>query len=1098
MLTLIEGGFGAPIQNVLKDNIRALLGKNEHIFLIVPEQQTVLSECEMSIALPDDAPLYFEVTNFTRFTNTAFRELGGISGEYCSPIERSLTMWRALSELKDELTMTRGRRNIPKGIVDKALSAVAEMQTHGITADALDTVITETIPDKRLREKLGDLKKVYKRYSELIEEKYSDSANDALKLYEMLMSDESFLLGAHIFIDGFTSFTEPQYKLIEALITRADVSLTLTYDKIHEAGFEYKEVRKTRERLIKLAASLGIVTKQRKVGESSEIRHPLLCEICNLLWRSDGRIDNDSLQYLDEAGGRVRIFSAPTLYEECDFVAADIKRRVMAGARFSDFAIVARRCDSYLGVLDTALSDADVPFFLSKPKDLGNTSLMKLILSSYSAILYGFRRTDIMSYLKCGLLPLTDDERDRFELYVEKWAIDGRRFTDGIMWNMNPRGYQDARESDGEELIAIDKTREVIIEPLIKLSNAVSSARTAEDHARALLNHLSSLSIEDALARRAEELEGRGEPEAADETRTLWGVICDALDAVVDVIGESICDAESFINQLSVAVSGASVGRIPVSREAVTVGSADMLRSRGKKHIYLIGVNSGEFPATISESSYFGEVEKMRLVDLGLNIEPDLELRGAREFYAFSRAFSSASDTVTLLYCEKTAMLGGLMPSDVIARIIEMTGGRVKPVSVLSVGRLDNVFTPESALNVLGELTPTEKNEVKWALNEAGFGERVAIAEGEIKNNSLLLGGDSLALLYKNDLYLSQTRIDKFLGCPMSYFCQYSLHLDDGEPARLGANIIGSFVHAVLEYFFTEIRDKKIKFGEIDEKLKNDIAEACARRYTKEMLGDAAPTSRTEVTISRLVRATRPVVDGLVDEMAGSRYEPRFFELETSLYDPKAPNHVILDNGGGRVIIRGTIDRVDTFKSGDDVYVRVIDYKTGHNEFLPTKLEDGEYLQMFLYLKAIKDSDKPEFRRELGVGDGGKVIPAGVIYVKTKVGDTTVREASDELATASVLEKQARDGMVLDDPVSLEAMNPNYLPPSDVKGRDKREYTLERWDEIEGIISDLTLSVADDMRSGNIKATPATKGGRNCKWCKYKGICRSAVIKNDF
>lgn len=1098
MLTLIEGGFGAPTENVLKESISALLFGDKRIFLIVPEQQTVLSECEMSLALPDEAPLYFEVTNFTRFTNTAFRELGGISGEYCSPVAKSLTMWRTLTELSGELTMTRGRRNIPDGIVKKALSCVAEMQNHGILADDLELVEPRMIDDRRLREKLDDLRKIYSHYTRLLNERYSDTANDAMKLYKLLLSSPEYLSGAEIFIDGFTSFTEPQYRLIEALMSRAEVSVTLCFDKVHEATFEYKEVRKTRERLIRIAATLNTRVSYKKVGESSEIRHPLLFEMCNLLWRREGRIDNDSLQFLDEAGGRVRIFSAPTLYEECDFVAADIRRRVMGGERYSDFAIIARQCDSYLGVLDTALSSADVPFFLSRPKNLGNTSLMKLILSSYATILYGWRRTDLLSYLKCGLLPLTDDERDRFELYVDKWSIDGKRFYDGLMWNMNPRGYQESREGDGGKLIAIDKTRHIIVEPLLELGSSTGRAKTAKDHATALLDHLSSLGIEEALAKRAEELTQRGEGEAGEETRVLWGVICDALDAVVEVIGDTPCDAESFINQLSVAVGGTSIGAIPAFREAVTVGSADMLRSRGKKHIYLIGVNSGEFPGTISENSYFSESEKLRLSGIGLNIEPDLELRGAREFYSFSRAFASASDTVTLLYCEKTAMLSGLMPSDVIARITEMTGGRVKPISVMSIPRLDSIFTPEGALEALGELSADEADEVRWALNEAGFGEGVAIAEGEIKNDALMLGESSLALLYKNDLYLSQTRIDKFLGCPMSYFCQYSLHLDDGEPAQLGANIIGSFVHAVLEYFFREVREKGIKFSEIDDKLKSDITEQCAKRYTREMLGDAAPTARTKVAISRLVRATRPVVDGLVDEMAASRYEPRFFELETNPYDPKAPNHVVIEGEGGRVIIRGTIDRVDTLKSGDDVYVRIIDYKTGHNEFLPTKLRQGEYLQMFLYLKAIKDSDKPEFRRELGVGDGGRIIPAGVIYVKTKVGDTTVREASDELATSSVLEKQARDGMVLDDPVSLEAMNPKYLPPKDAKEMDRREYTLEGWNEIESIISELTLSVADNMRSGNIKATPATKGGRNCKWCKYKGICRSAVIKNDF
>ena len=276
------------------------------------------------------------------------------------------------------------------------------------------------------------------------------------------------------------------------------------------------------------------------------------------------------------------------------------------------------------------------------------------------------------------------------------------------------------------------------------------------------------------------------------------------------------------------------------------------------------------------------------------------------------------------------------------------------------------------------------------------------------------------------------------------------------------------------------------------------ITRTAAEKYAEELLGNGAGGARTKAVISRLTRATKPVVDGLCEELSACKYKPTFFELETNSRDPDAPDHLVINrDGGGRIIVRGTIDRVDTYKSGDDVFVRIIDYKTGRTDFQPSKLADGEYLQMFLYLKAIADTKSKGFLEKLGVGEGGRVIPAGVIYVKTKVKDTTVRNSDDTEAESAVKSLQERDGMLLDNPESLEAMNPDFIPP-ETKRKESLRYDEAGWADIERTLTEVTTSVADAMTSGNIKATPATKDGRNCKWCRYKEICRSAVIKNDF
>jgi hypothetical protein len=121
------------------------------------------------------------------------------------------------------------------------------------------------------------------------------------------------------------------------------------------------------------------------------------------------------------------------------------------------------------------------------------------------------------------------------------------------------------------------------------------------------------------------------------------------------------------------------MGSIPSYHDEVSVGKADMARLRDRKHVYLIGVNAGSFPKAVSDTSYFTDRDKLTLSKLGLAVTPDLDIKNARELYSFSRSFSLAERTVTLIYSTKTASLGAALPSEVISRIVEITDKHVKP-----------------------------------------------------------------------------------------------------------------------------------------------------------------------------------------------------------------------------------------------------------------------------------------------------------------------------------------------------------------------------------------------------------------------------------
>ena len=1097
MLRIVRSSFSSSARESFYKRISELSAAGKSSFLIVPEQQTVMAESLMSKILPPSSALCFEVTNFTRLANTTFRALGGLSGEYCDSAKKALIMWRTLTELSPTLSMTSGKGEINAGLVESALSAVAEMQSKGISpAELMSAAENDEIrSDNRLFSRISDLSGIYALYKKLLGERYADTGDDADAMIKRLEENPEFLSDSEIFIEGFTSFTEPQYRLISLLGERCRVSVALTLPKGREEAFEFTEIADTERRLVSCAKKRGVDIKLSREEGSIRKNKEELDLISTYLWSTLKPNDNITLQNSDN----IRIFEAKTPYEECAFVCDDIKRRVMDGASYSDFAIIARSCDRYDGILDAALNSAKIPAFTSYRKDIQEFEAIKLIYIAY-AVCRGFRREDVISYAKCALAGVSREECDEFEMYVNKWQISGKRFMDDDVWNMNPAGYSAKKsENVGEKLIRIHDIRTRVTQPLLTLYRDVRGAKTVKEQAECLLNFLLSIDLESALEERAEYLESVGESALAEENRSLWQLICSALDTLVTVLADMPADFEVFLSQLKVVFSTTDIGRIPAFIDQVTVGGAEMLRLYEKPHIYLIGVNAGVFPASVSDRSYFSERDRRLLSSAGLSMSPELEIKGARELYIFSRAFSYATDSVTISYTSADTRFKAIEPAEVVAKITNLTNGVVKPVKIADLDVEKRLYSAETAFTGLGEDKDNYAS-IREALVRSGYEDKLKICEGEISNRNVRLGLDATDNLEGKTISLSQSRIDSYVSCPFGYFCKYNINLSADERAEFDARSIGSFIHGILENFFRTLSEQGRSSGELNKDERVALTKAAAEKYIADLGEDVLGQSmRTKIKIDRLCRAAIPVVDGLCDEFSKSAFEPRYFEFFIGR-DPQAPDAIEIKNDRGVVKIIGVVDRVDAYKQGEDVYLRVIDYKTGQKEFSPDDLAEGSNLQMFLYLKALVESQKKEYRKGLGVGKDGKIIPAGVIYVKTAVSDVRIDTPDDNLAEEAVKSAQEREGMILDNADSISAMTLRYSPvyspsyPDQIRSNKQHLlYTEDGWSNLMNTVESAVLRVSDGIRDGKMDAQPKeTKGRSSCEYCEFKPICRKA------
>jgi ATP-dependent helicase/nuclease subunit B len=222
--------------------------------------------------------------------------------------------------------------------------------------------------------------------------------------------------------------------------------------------------------------------------------------------------------------------------------------------------------------------------------------------------------------------------------------------------------------------------------------------------------------------------------------------------------------------------------------------------------------------------------------------------------------------------------------------------------------------------------------------------------------------------------------------CGFSYYCRYVLHLSEDKRAEFKSVDVCNFIHRILERFMvSQIKDGDIRSDLTDTDIEN-IADDIIADYIRTVIHNVNErTNRILHLFRRLKRTSMLLIRNLIDEFGQSNFMPAFFELPIRLGDDEAaePFTVPLPDNTSAYIF-GKVDRVDTYKKGDDVYIRVVDYKTGLKDFSLSDIELGLNLQMLLYLFALWLNPSEKFKEKAGCGKNGAILPAGVLYFSAR------------------------------------------------------------------------------------------------------------------
>ncbi len=1074
MLGIIYGKSGTGKSEWLYSQMEKA-AEMHRVYLLVPDREAVMAESRAA-SLKNAGNI--DVLTFGRLCNTLFRTYGGLCADYIGKGAKKLIMRNVMKTIAPMLKEY-GTNAEGFGLYEKMTALRTVCYQDRIFPAELDRASGKLGPETPLGAKISDLAFIFAAFDAEIASRWEDP-DGILSRAETILSEEDFFEGSVVFIDSFTSFSAEQTEILAHIMKGAeDVFLTLPYlpEEKEEASVRFlagtdDKIRRTAER-----AGIGTI-------ESITLRGAKRYDHEELAFLStEISAQNAASAVWERDPEHIQLVRSANVFAEAESAALDICRAVREkGLRYREIAVIVRDPASYEGILDAVFRKYEIPYFLSSRKEFAQKPLIQCIFSAFSVIERGFRGEDVIAYMKTGFSGLSASEISLFENYIVKWRLRGKLLTGDDPWNMHPRGYgYSFSEKDYDTLSHLAEMKQTVMEPLKRFSAANRTVKTIKERAALLFDFLSNLLVPEALSKKAEEAEARGDRALAMETVQLWNIFCETLDQLVTSAGDSEASQREFAEMLMMLFSETDIGNIPTSVDEVVISGAAQTLTGGHRYVYILGAAEGIFPQKVTEDGLFSEYEKSALASLDIRLSDRLEKKVSEELYFFYRAAVMPSKRLYISFPHYSLSGAEQRPSVGVKRIcklfpkLEMKDFELSdPLSLLETKAASFEHIPSFSGN-LGKALK------EYYEQDEGYAQKLMDMKTPLSAAKTVLSPEQAALLFPGRLVTSYTKLEKFIKCRFAYFCEYELKLRDDSPATFGAVDIGSFMHGVLE--------KTVKW--IAEGGKGEIAEGVktiAEEYLEALFhrDPAHLPKRLRHLFDYLCKSAEIFAKRMKEEFEESAFKPCDFELSVSR-EGNAVTPMKLVSEDITVELRGKIDRVDLYEGeGGKVYIRVVDYKTGEKTFDMKNVKLGLDMQMLLYLFSIWENGEKRYR--------GEILPAGVLYAGIKppqvdlaVGET---ENEEEISVKT-------SGLFLKDEEVLRAMEPSlagkWIPvkENDLTKEKQNLMGLDAFLSLKEEVSQTVLRYASELKSGKAYAKPMKDAGTSpCEYCRMRAVCR--------
>lgn len=1103
MLHLYYGREDIDKENFIFDHMQG------RALLLVPDQFTLQMERALFARTGKEALMDIEVLSLSRLGYRLLAELGGSKRSFIDKYGRHMLLADIARTERAHLQVFCGleRKN---SFIEMVNNFISELKQFNCGSTELAMIARELPEGSYAAKKLADLTLLYEEYERRIAGKYTDS-EDYIDLFLAKIPQSQLIRDNDIWIYGFDSFAPKAMSVIGELMGNArEVQVVLTADRERDSRdselFALPEL--VMHRLQEAAEARGIGCERQAIPETYRLpdRAPAMVRIEQELYALPAK----PAKSLGDCEG-LHLVTAANLYNEAESAAVYVLHLVRdLGYHYHEIQLICNDQEERGPILRRIFREYGIDLVSDASRDILQSPIVRYITALISVVIEKYRTDTVLRTLKSGCSDLTPEELTDLENYVIKYRIRGG------MWK---KPFTKGLQEYGEEALArLNAIRAKAMLPMLSFEKIFKSETTA-DFIAALYQYLyQEVQLPERIGALIASQQEMGRTELAEETQQIWGKVVGILDQMQEIAGQQAFDARSFLDLFTVGLSQVEIGVLPPTKDGLMMGTMQRTRSGNIKALVVVGANEGILPQEKPAPGLFGNDEKELFQEKGIALCKVDSVRQLEERLAIYRNLSRPR-TQLWMSCSMADIEGNLSkPSGIFVRLTELF-----PQLAVEKDVLNRTGEAQTAL-ACGGVAPLRH--LTEALQETMEGKSLGepwtemlawyqhhddakltpIRKGlAFTNKQEALGRKVADALYKRDfdtaLSLSPSRLEHYARCAFSHLIQYGLKPEERRVFAVAPREIGDIYHQCLMELTAKLTlpDVPVTAPESPwmtmtrEECRTFVEQTVARETASYREGLFQLGSEEQYRSRRIADICEKVCWVCIEQVrAGQILSSRF---EVPFGRGRAIPPIAVEAEGRQIFIEGKIDRVDILRGER---VKIIDYKTGNENFSKSEAEAGYRLQLMLYLNAC-----------LGEHTGGAARkPAGVFYfhISEPMVDWSAKAPDAEKLAQEVRKNFKMNGVLVDDPQVIESIAGDFSGYSEIlplrNGKDGISATSgdtllseTEFAALTETVSQKVTELCRDLAAGKIDIEPMKTRDRSaCTYCQYKGICRFDTI----
>lgn len=1100
-------GSGKSTQLYKEIIARSGYENKKNFLVVVPDQFTMQTQKDMVLLHPKGGIMNIDVLSFGRLAHRIFEEVGGNEKPVLDDTGKSLILRKLASKKAEELKAF-GRHLNKQGYIHEVKSMLSEFMQYDISLAKLDKMIDSCEGRGLLQQKLKDLRILYQDFLSYINEKYITTEETLDRVCRVIHKSE-IVKGSVVVLDGFTGFTPIQNRLISALLEVADeVIVTVTIDG-RENPFVLDGEQKLFHLSKKTIKALNALANDTGAGRGEDIllmdqpvkryeNNAVLAHLENNLFRYPAEqftlaegIHNEDREF--------RILECINPKEEVKQMSLCMEELIRKhNWCYRDFAVVTGDLSTYAPYIETRFEEGNIPYFMDITRGIVLNPVIEYIKSALNIVLYDFRSEDVMHFLRSGMSTFTMEEADHFENYILARNVRGRKayqktFTKG------KKDTKDVSELEVQKILYLNELRKKLMEeiaPLLDMDKITSAM------VKNLYQFLVQNKVEDTLNSYADEFLENNDISREKEYRQIYGLILELLDQIMALISDDEMSLKEFKEILEAGFGEIQVGSIPQNVDRVVVGDIERTRLKPIKALFFLGVNDGNIPKSAGSGGLISDLDRQFIMEKGFELAPTPRQQMFIQRLYLYLNMTKPSEKLIVSYSVMGSDGKSIRPSYLIETVKKLYPNLniEKPQRK---AEWEQIAGQKDALELLakrlrefcenGKITRDTANLYSALLENEATKEQannlMQYAFFKYAKNPLAI--QVARLLYGEEIKNSVTRLETFARCSYAHFLQYGMKLKEREGFEFEAVDLGNVFHGVLEVFSTRLKDENSDWfsfsKEEGERWISEAVESQSVIYKDSVLYSNA---RNRYAISRISRVLKKTVFSLQKQLKKGVFSPKQFEM--SFY-----KNVFKDeNDGMKMSVGGRIDRIDTYETDEKVYVKVMDYKSGHKDFDAVSFYYGHSMQLVLYLEQAMERLKKENKNK-------EIIPAAMLYYVVsdpmvegvKMNKEQLEIALDkELVMKGLVNYEDDICNMLDEDLKKASYSSNVISVSTNKDgnfkKDSEICSTETFQKLSDYVNEKMLEIGSQIKDGEIEKKPYKNGEKTgCTYCPYRGVC---------